>query len=80
MVLECWLSDCDYRGSLPHSGKSGQFLHDKKRITDEAWMEWRDGIKGNMELPAFKEVWLEVSRKFRDSFKELKSVTGILRD
>jgi hypothetical protein len=52
------------------------FLHDKKRVSDEAWMEWRTGIKGNMELPAFKEVWSEVSRKFRDNFKELKSVTG----
>jgi hypothetical protein len=36
------------------------FLHEKKRVTDEAWIEWRTGIKGNMELPAFKEVWLEV--------------------
>jgi hypothetical protein len=56
------------------------FLHDKKRVTDEAWMEWKTGIKGNMELPAFKEVWLEVSRKFRDSFKELKSVRGVHND
>jgi hypothetical protein len=52
------------------------FLHNKKRVTDEVWTEWRIGIKGNMELPAFKEVWSEVSQKFRDSFNELRSVTG----
>jgi hypothetical protein len=52
------------------------FLHEKKRVTDEAWIEWRTGIKGNMELPAFKEVWLEVSQQFSDSFKELRSVRG----
>ena len=51
------------------------FLHNKKRVTDEAWTEWRTGIKGNLELPAFKEVWSEVSQRFRDSFKELRSVT-----
>jgi hypothetical protein len=38
------------------------FLHDKKRVSEEAWTEWRTGIKGNMELPAFKEVWTEVSK------------------
>ena len=50
------------------------FLHIKKRITDEAWNEWSKGIKGNLELPAFKEVWAEVGGKYRDSFKELRSV------
>jgi hypothetical protein len=52
------------------------FLHEKKRVTDERWAEWKTGIKGNMELPAFKEVWAEVSSRFGNSFKELKSVTG----
>jgi hypothetical protein len=52
------------------------FLHEKRRVTDEVWTEWRTGIRGNMELSAFKEVWSEVSQKFRDSFKELRSVIG----
>jgi len=51
------------------------FLHSKRRVTDEVWFEWRSGIKGNMELPAFKEVWSEVSQSFRDNFNELRSVS-----
>ncbi len=52
------------------------FLHTKKRVTDEAWNEWIEGIKGNMELGAFKEVWAEVAQKFPDSFKELRLAIG----
>src|SRR5712692_2001912 len=52
------------------------FLHTKKRVTDEAWNEWIEGIKGNMELPAFKEVWAEVVQKCPESFKELRSAIG----
>jgi len=32
------------------------FLHNKKRVCDETWTEWSDGIKSNMKLPAFQEV------------------------
>ncbi len=53
------------------------FLHTKKRVTDEAWNEWIEGIKGNMELPAFKEVWAEVVQKCPESFKELRSAIGL---
>jgi len=52
------------------------FLHTKKRVTDEAWNEWSQGIKGNMELPAFKEVWGEVAQKYPGSFKELRAVVS----
>ncbi len=52
------------------------FLHTKKRVTDEAWNEWIEGIRGNMELSAFKEVWVEVGQKHPDSFKELRSAIG----
>ena len=52
------------------------FLHTKKRVTDEAWNEWRQGMKGNMELPAFKEVWVEVAQKHPDSFKEFRLAIG----
>lgn len=54
------------------------FLHTKKRVTDEAWNEWIEGIEGNMELPAFKEVWAEVAQKCPDNFKELRSALGPL--
>lgn len=52
------------------------FLHTKKRVTDEAWKEWIEGINGNIDLPAFKEVWAEIRQKHPDSFKELKSALG----
>ena len=48
------------------------FLHNKKRVTDEAWTEWSDGIKYNMKLPAFEEVWEQVKEKCPASFKELR--------
>jgi hypothetical protein len=48
------------------------FLHDKKRVCEETWKEWRDGIKSNMKLPAFKEVWAEVEAKRPESFTELR--------
>jgi hypothetical protein len=44
------------------------FLHSKKRVTEDTWIEWRKGIKTNMELPAFAEVWAEVKKKTPASF------------
>ena len=32
------------------------FLHEKGRISDETWQEWRDGIESNMRRSAFKTV------------------------
>ena len=52
------------------------FLHDKKRVTDEAWIEWSKGIKANMKLPAFAEVWAEVKEKSPASFEELRALVG----
>jgi hypothetical protein len=48
------------------------FLHDKKRVADVAWSEWIDGIKVNMKLPAFAEVWTQVKEKCPESFKEFR--------
>jgi hypothetical protein len=50
------------------------FLHNKKRVTDEAWNQWSDGIKLNMKLGAFAEVWEEVKKKCPASFNELRGV------
>jgi hypothetical protein len=52
------------------------FLHNKKRVTDEAWIEWSDGIKLNMKLSAFDEVWTQVKEKCPASFKELRVLVG----
>ena len=50
------------------------FLYEKKRVSEEAWTEWSNGIRGNMELPAFQEVWSEVLHKYSTSFRELRSI------
>jgi hypothetical protein len=55
------------------------FLHDKKRITDDTWIQWREGIKHNLRLPAFEEVWMEVKEKCPASFKELRALHSPLR-
>jgi hypothetical protein len=39
------------------------FLYNKRRITEDAWIEWRKGIETNMKLPAFAEIWAEVNEK-----------------
>ncbi len=50
------------------------FLYNKKRISEEAWNEWRKGINTNLKLPAFPEVWAEVNEKSRASFEELRAL------
>ncbi len=50
------------------------FLYSKKRATDDAWIEWRKGIKTNMRLPAFAEVWEQVKEKSPGGFEELRGL------
>jgi len=50
------------------------FLYDKRRVTEDAWIEWRKGIETNMKLPAFAEVWAEVNEKSPASFEELRAL------
>jgi hypothetical protein len=50
------------------------FLYNKKRITEEAWIEWRKGIEANLRLPAFAEVWAEVNAKNPAGFEELRAL------
>ena len=50
------------------------FLYSKKRVTDEAWIEWRNGIKNNMKLPAVAEVWALVKEKSPASFEEPRAL------
>lgn len=52
------------------------YLHSKKRVTDEAWIEWSAGINLNMKLSAFAEVWTQVKEKCPASFKELRVLVG----
>jgi hypothetical protein len=50
------------------------FLYNKRRITEDAWIEWRKGIETNMKLPAFAEIWAEVNEKSPASFEELMAL------
>ena len=52
------------------------FLFEKKRVTDETWTEWKDGIRSNLGLPAFNEVWTEVREKSPKTFKELRKLVS----
>jgi hypothetical protein len=51
------------------------FLYCKKRVTDDTWTEWREGIEGNLRLPAFRAVWADVARNCPNSFKELRKLS-----
>jgi hypothetical protein len=48
------------------------FLRTKGRISEATWIEWRDGMRQNLALPAFKRAWNKVKTSMRDSFQELR--------
>ncbi|MGO8733758.1 MAG: hypothetical protein ACLQVM_13310 [Terriglobia bacterium] len=48
------------------------FLHESGRVTEATWVEWESGIRCNMEVPAFKQIWHDVEVKLPESFLELR--------
>lgn len=48
------------------------FLRMYGRVSEKTWDFWCDGIKHNLSLPAFKEVWDDVKRNNKDIFVELR--------
>lgn len=48
------------------------FLHSRKRISEETWANWRDGIKEHLQRPAFARAWSEVAARAPDSFDHLR--------
>lgn len=50
------------------------FLHEHGRVSDETWIEWKDGILQNLNRPAFSDAWQEVSRQANESFDELRRI------
>jgi hypothetical protein len=46
-------------------------LHDENRIADSTWKQWGDGIRSNMKILAFQQVWNEVKTARPDNFLEL---------
>lgn len=47
------------------------YLRMSGKITHSTWIVWRDGIKYNLMLPAFKKSWDKV-KKSTSSFQELR--------
>ncbi len=46
-------------------------LRARRRIGDETWAQWSDGIRFNMKLPAFRKAWEDVQREAPTQFSEL---------
>ena len=53
------------------------FLNAHKRVREDTWQNWREGIEQHMRRPAFKQAWDKLLPDFNGSFDELK---GLLRD
>jgi hypothetical protein len=52
------------------------YLHEKRRISEETWHEWKAGIQQNFRRPAFATAWWEVSSRAPESFDELRRLVG----
>jgi hypothetical protein len=50
------------------------FLHDQKRIRDETWAFWEEGIRSNMRRPAFARAWSEIAARANGDFAELRGM------
>jgi hypothetical protein len=46
-------------------------LRKRRRVSDRAWAEWREGMKGNFGLPTFRQAWDQMHEKSPGEFKEL---------
>jgi hypothetical protein len=50
------------------------FLHRKKRLREDTWNDWKEGIIHNMKLPAFKAAFDVVKQGRPDAFHELREL------
>ena len=48
------------------------FLRQNGRVSDAAWILWRDGIKSNLSRPAFEKAWKEFKIAVPNIFLELR--------
>lgn len=52
------------------------FLHERERVRDDTWEEWRQGIEGNFARPAFRHAWEMIDERVRgnghDDFDQLR--------
>lgn len=50
------------------------FLFSLGRVSKKTWQNWEDGIKGNMDRPAFQAAWNEVARRASGDFESLRTL------
>lgn len=50
------------------------FLRMSKRISERTWRNWEDGIKSNLNRPAFAAAWSEVAARANDDFEHLRNL------
>lgn len=50
------------------------FLYKHRRISMATWENWEDGIRTNMERPAFQAAWSEVARRAPKDFDHLREL------
>lgn len=48
------------------------FLFSLGRVSERTWINWEEGIKGNMARPAFKAAWKEVAQRAQGDFDSLR--------
>lgn len=48
------------------------FLRQIGRISSKTWVYWCDGIRSNLERPAFKKAWKNISSRANGDFAELR--------
>lgn len=50
------------------------FLRDRGRISDETWVFWEQGIRSNLNRPAFARAWAEIAARANGDFAKLRRV------
>ncbi len=50
------------------------FLFSLGRVSAKTWKNWEEGIKGNMNRPAFRVAWNEVARRASGDFDYLRKL------
>jgi len=48
------------------------FLRMNGRISKTTWLNWGDGIKSNLDRPAFTQAWAHIKKGSSGSFAELR--------
>jgi hypothetical protein len=76
-MLRAELTDDEYERALDELyhyidlSNDQVFLRQRERISLATWENWRDGIRSNLNRPAFARAWREIKER-SDNFSELR--------